>query len=124
MQQIEQQRVTAYNGQPRQANIRQGGDLRPQSVEIEPGPEQKEPRQQGEIVRGRKGGGGKTQTGGGEICVLATGQPQQRHPSKAEIAVVYIPCQQKQGKAENKLQPGRDPGQQRTERDSQQGCSP
>ena len=67
---------------------------------------------------------GKAQTGGGKICVPATGQPQQRHPSKAEIAVVHIPCQQKQGKAEDKPQPGRNSGQQRTERDGQQGGSP
>lgn len=85
---------------PRQAEIRQDGLLRPQAVEVKSDPEEKQPGQQGKIVRGDEDRGGKARGGGDQIGVPARGQVQNRNAPKAEKAAVHIPHQQEEDEAE------------------------
>ena len=121
MQQIDHEGAPPDGADPRQADIRHGGGFRPQAVEIKPCPEEKQPRQQGKVVRGDEAGGGEAQPGGERVCIPVPGQIQKRDAGMAEKALVHIPQHQKQGKAQGQPRTGRDAGQQRPERDGQQG---
>ena len=95
----------------RQADIRHGGGFRPQAVEIKPCPEEQQPGQQREVVRGDEAGGGEAQSGGERVCIPVPGQIQKRDTGKAEKAACSHPAApETAAKLQGQPRTGRDAG--------------